>query len=201
MPEFCNAIHVRTDDQGAVMEAVEEVLARAGFDIVAGLPAADDGVPRDPSRSPLRRFLISPSTNGWVSIFDENFVDIFDLPPRLSAETGCPALLLWANGDRAWGYELCDDGRDVDRYATDPNYLEGPSQGRPDVLSRYSSGSENQFALLFKDGEGLPKPSLRVFAKLFGIVNAESDYETLKGGDGTEVQRYDEFVEMVFLKR
>lgn len=202
MHDFVNAIHVKTEDQGAVLDAVTEVLARAGYDAVALAEGPDDGLPpEDPTKSRIRHFLVSPGNNGWVSVFDENFVDIFDLSPRLSAELKCPALLLWSQGDRAWGYSLTDDGRPIDQFATDPNYVDGPSEPHPEALSEYASGTAEQFRKLFEAGKGTPLGSMRVFAKLFGIRNAESDYENLAGGDAEGVEGLSEFVQMTFLKR
>lgn len=199
--DFVNAIHVKTDDQGAVLDAVTEVLLRAGFDPVAIAEGASDGPPEDPTRSRVRHFLVSPVNAGWVSVFDENFVDIFDLAPRLSAELECPALLLWSQGNRSWGYNLTDDGRLIDQFATDPNYIDGPSVGRPETLSEYCSGTAEQFRKLFEAGKGVARPSMKVFAKLFGIQNAESDYENLAAGDKGGVEALEEFVQMTFLKR
>jgi len=199
--DFVNAIHVKTDDQGAVLDAVTEVLARAGFDPVVLAAGPDDRAPEDPTKSKVRHFLVSPANNGWVSVFDENFVDIFDLVQRLSAELKAPAVLLWSQGDRSWGYNLTDDGRKVDQYATDPNYLDGISEGKPDALSEYSEGTAENFQKFFDAGKGMARGSMRVFAKLFGIRNAESDYENLASGDREGVEAFDEFVQMTFLKR
>jgi hypothetical protein len=201
MHDFVNAIHLKTDDQGAALDAVTEVLARAGYDPVAIFESESDAPVEDPTKAPVRHFLVSPSNNGWVSVFDENFVDIFDLAPRLSAEAKCPALLLWSQGDRSWGYQLAHEGRTIDQYATDPNYLDGPSAGRPEVLCEYSDGTAEQYRLLFDAGKGTPRGSMKVFAKLFGIQNAETDYENLAGGDNSGVEAFDEFVQMTFLKR
>lgn len=201
MHEFVNAIHVKTEDQGAVLDAVSEVLARAGFDAVAIVGEDRDRPPEDPTKSKVRHFLVSPANNGWVSVFDENFVDIFDLAPRLSAEMKCPAMLLWSQGDKSWGYNLTDSGRAIDQYATDPNYLDGASIGSPEILSEYAEGNAEQFRKLFEAGKGMARGSMKVFAKLFGINNAESDYEDLSAGDKEGVEAFDEFVQMTFLKR
>lgn len=199
--DFVNAIHVKTDDQGAVLDAVTEVLARAGFDPVVLAEGPGDRAPVDPTRSKVRHFLVSPANNGWVSIFDENFVDIFDLVQRISAEMKAPALLIWSQGDRSWGYNLTDDGRKVDQYATDPNYLDGVSEGKPDALSEYSDETADHFKKLFEAGKGMARSSMRVFATLFGIRNADSDYEDLAAGDTGGVEALEEFVQMTFLKR
>jgi hypothetical protein len=199
--DFVNAIHVKTDDQGAVLDAVTEVLARAGFDPVVLAAGPDELPPEDPTKSKVRHFLVSPANNGWVSVFDENFVDIFDIVQRISAEMKAPALLLWSQGDRSWGYNLTDDGRKVDQYATDPNYLDGVSEGKPDALSEYGDGTAEQFGKFFEAGKGMARSSMRVFATLFGIRNAESDYEDLAGGDASGVEALEDFVQMTFLKR
>ncbi|MBI2923003.1 MAG: hypothetical protein HYY18_18260 [Planctomycetes bacterium] len=200
MADFANAVHVRTDDQGAVLQAVEEVLARAGYDPVVTLEV-DEDAPVDPTHSKVRRFFVSPSTGGWVSVFDENFVEIFDLAPSLSAELKCPVLDLWSQRDRSWGYTLNDVGRKIDQYSTDPNYLEGASQGQPEVLCEYSSGTLEQFRLLFAEGKGLSRASMKVFAKLFGIQNADSDFEDLAAGDSAGVEEFEEFVKLTFVHR
>jgi hypothetical protein len=198
--QFVNAIHIKTGDQGAVLDALTEVLARAGYDPVAALEGASDDCD-DPTRSRIRHFLVTPSVRGWVSVFDENFVEIFDLPPRLSAEMKCPALLLWGRGDQSWGYALSDEGRRIDEFSTDPNYLEGESAGQPEVLCEYGEGTADQFKTLFAEGKESPRASMRVFAKLFGIRNAESDYEDLSVGDQGDVVGYEEFVQLTFLRR
>jgi len=198
--DFANAVHVKTDDQGAVISALSEVLARAGYDAIVGLGEHLEDGP-DPSKSRLRRFLVSPSIDGWVSVFDENFVEIFYLGAPLSLETGFPSLFLWSQTDRSWGYALFDEGRSIDQYSTDPNMLDCEPVGRPDVLCEYSRGTAEQFRLLFAEGKGLARTSMRVLAKLFGIVNAESDYEDLSSGDSSNVECFEEFVPMTFLRR
>ncbi|MCE9582623.1 MAG: hypothetical protein K8T20_09040 [Planctomycetes bacterium] len=201
MHDFVNAIHIRTNEQGDALDAVTEVLARAGYDPAAILEPGDDPPIEDPTKARVRHFLVSPPNNGWVSIFDENFVEIFDLAPRLSAEIKCPALLLWSQGNRSWGYQLADEGRTIDQYATDLNYLDGPSAGRPEVLCEYSKGTVEQFRLLFEAGKGVARGSMKIFAKLFEIENCETDYENLAAGDHAGVERFDEFVQMTFVKR
>lgn len=198
--DFANAVHVKSDDQGAVLQAVEEVLARAGYDPAIALEVEADG-PVDPTHSKMRRFFVSPASGGWVSVFDENFVEIFDLGPRLSAELKCPVLSLWSQRDRSWGYTLSDLGRRIDQYSTDPNYLDGESLGQPEVLCEYSPATVEQFRLLFLEGKGLSRASMKVFAKLFGIQNADSDFEDLASGDSSGVEEFEEFVKLTFMLR
>ncbi|NUN48954.1 MAG: hypothetical protein HUU15_09025 [Candidatus Brocadiae bacterium] len=200
MSDFVTAIHFKTEDQGAVIDALVQTLRGDGYEMVPLVLPGEDVV-EDPTRSRLRRFFVSPEIGGWVSVFDENFVEVFGLPGRLCTATDVPTILLWRQGRKSWGYSLRDAGRLLDEFATDPNYLEGACGGRPDVLCEYGTGTVEQFRRLLEEGKGAPRAAQPIFAKLMGIPNAECDFEDMETGQTSEVQLFEEFVKINFLLR
>jgi GNAT superfamily N-acetyltransferase len=103
------AIHVQSDDLGAIERAVRQFVPR--------LPGASQGS------------LISPPRNGWIAVYD----DVCDRDPtmlrrlarELSDRMGCVVLALGVEQDEVVRFVLLDRGGVVDEYLSVPEYY-GP---------------------------------------------------------------------------
>ena len=103
------AIHVQTDDLGAVERAVRQFVPR--------LPGGSQGS------------IVSPARNGWIAVYD----DVSDRDPsmlrrlatELSERTGAVVLSLGVEHDEVVRFVLFEAGRVVDEYLSVPEHY-GP---------------------------------------------------------------------------
>lgn len=120
MGSFVTNLHVRDADRDAVMEALRSL------DLV---PAYVRGSPETP----------------WTSIFPEaGYQDDAALPEMaraLSKALKRPVIAFIVHDSDIFLYWLCDDGKELDRYNSAPDYFAGqmtpPEGGNPDMLKVY----------------------------------------------------------------
>jgi hypothetical protein len=116
-------IHVRSDSQAAVQAAIAETFAAYGFapvgDEAASIVADDED--RLPEGMDWYGVLVSASSDGWVSVYVDDWQDSGVLARALSQSLSVPALEVWVAEEAHWGYTYFEDGSVRDRFADDPS--------------------------------------------------------------------------------
>src|SRR5690349_10534936 len=69
------------------------------------------------------RLLLSPATNGWISLFPENHGQDQQVAERLSKAIGSPVLHLMVHDDDVFAYWLYQRGHELDSYWNMPGYF------------------------------------------------------------------------------
>jgi ribosomal protein S18 acetylase RimI-like enzyme len=170
--ESFGSVHVQTDDENAVEQAVRKYVprfGRSGGSVVAG--------PR----------------NGWVAVYDE----LGDREPavlrRLAAElsnaTGAVTVTIGIEEGAVVRYVLHERGSIVDEYLSVPEYFKPLPPGdaialgaNPTVIARLTGADAKQFREVARtagDPEALPPPPelLDRIAELMGLSGAGHGYE------------------------
>ncbi len=175
------------------------------------------------SHSDQSRMLLSPSINGWVSIFPEEFIEGDEIAEDLSELTDDWTVFLWADPERAWGYSFFRGGEKSDQFVNDLTYYDGTIDehdeeklsGNPDLYSELleSPNTLNDVKNMLqiarhesmnKEEESQERKAERVanefnmFRETLGIPHAATDYQYIIQGDQSDLLRWDEFVHVSF---
>jgi hypothetical protein len=130
-PTSFGSVHLQTDDQGAVVQAVTKLVPRV-------------------FRS--RTTIVSPPRNGWIAVYDE----VADRDPHqlkrlgqeLSNASGLVVFTIGVEGGKAVHYIALERGRILDEYVSVPDFL-GPLppgdavalRANPTVVARLTGAS------------------------------------------------------------
>ncbi len=224
MSRFYAGLHARSSSREELMknlvtmagepESIEEDVN------VVSLRSAQKSTHASPDQS---RLFLSPSINGWVSIFIERFTEADEMAEDLSAATESWIVLLWTDPHRAWGYDIFHAGRKKDRFVNDLSYYDGTVEehdqqeltGNPETF-RELLEEPNEFndlvnLLQLAREEGMTEGDesderrqervtneFTMFREALGIPHASSDYQYIRQGDTSDLLRWDEFVHMTF---
>lgn len=110
MGSFANSIHVRSNDATAVVAALEDALASAGF-AASGEATEQAGV------GPAQRGIhVSEVRDGWVSVLDSNLGASRALAQELSSRLDTVVLAVLVNDSDSWLYGLFDRGHLRDEF-------------------------------------------------------------------------------------
>jgi hypothetical protein len=171
------AIHIQTDDAGAVTNAVRQF------------------VPRLPGRS--AGSVVVPPRDGWTAVYDE----LCDREPEmlrrlaleLSNRSGAFVLTLGVEEGQVVRYVGLDRGRVVDEYLSVPEFygLLPPGEvialgANPRLMARLTGADPEEIrrtAVTAPSPAGLPPAPVLIasLGRLFGIQGAEQSYEDARG--------------------
>ena len=160
------AIHVQTDDLGAVERAVRQF------------------VPRLPGGS--RGSLVSPVRNGWIAVYD----DVCDRDPamlrrlatELSERTGAVVLSLGVEHDEVVRFVLLEAGRIVDEYLSVPEHYGALPPGdavalaaNPRVISRLTGAEPGAVRAVARTAASPPElpPARELLAEIARVIAIE----------------------------
>ena len=103
MGSWANSVHVRSDDAGAVVEAVREMLTDYGCRPSEEAPSGHELLV---SASPLRAIRVSEPHNGWVSLLDSDLALGSELAMELADRLSTHALSVFVDDSDSWKYML-----------------------------------------------------------------------------------------------
>jgi hypothetical protein len=171
-PTSFGSVHLQTDDQGAVVQAVTKLVPRV-------------------FRS--RTTIVSPPRNGWIAVYDE----VADRDPRqlkrlgqeLSNASGLVVFTIGVEGGKAVHYIALERGRILDEYVSVPDFR-GPLppgdavalRANPTVVARLtgaSAASVRAVARTAASPDELPPPEdlLRELAEVLGLEGTRIRFE------------------------
>jgi hypothetical protein len=180
-PPSFGSVHVQTDDQGAVVEAVSRLVPRV-------------------FRS--RSTIVSPPRNGWVAVYDE----VADRDPRqlgrlgreLSNASGLVVFTIGVESGQAVHYIAYERGRILDEYLSVPEYR-GPLpsgdavalRANPTVVARLTganAGAVRAVARTADTPEELPPADelIAELAQVLGLEGGDYGFETAGELHGAE---------------
>ena len=201
MATSSNTLHLRTDDENAVMRAYGTLLRRQGWRL-----RTSDGIPHyletkdDPA---FRRVLVSRPMNGWITIIDQQFDDQrLEVIDGVTAETSkalrCPAIsLVMVEGEALYLFAW-HRGERLDRWCSWPGWY----SDKPVPESVKISWQGHPHHLLALCRPGIPETQVRAIVRDWstpsdtGIVFAETllcqlqDAFALEGGPRTYAMLY-----------
>jgi len=170
--ESFGSVHVQTDDEGAVAQAVQKYVprfGRSGGSVVAG--------PR----------------NGWVAVYDElsdrEPATLRRLGSELSSATGAVVVTLGVEEGAVVRYVVFERGSVVDEYLSVPEYYKPLPPGdaialgaNPTVVHRLTGADAHAFRGVARtattpDALGDPTELLKELAALMGLSGADHGYE------------------------
>lgn len=187
------SIHVRTDNHEAVRSAV------------AALAENSKGL----------KFYVGPLLEGWIGIYPNKNGHDMEVSKALSAKLGNDILHLIVHDDSVFYYFYYYEHTLIDRYDSCPDYFGGrvseaerrASAGNPTVLKHLLNDPNSVFELerllcrkRISDEVVFQYETLEEFAALFGIPNAVSAYEYLKGDETNEIEEWEKFEHIPSLK-
>lgn len=186
MAAFFANVQVRMEDRLAVMNAVQEVLARTGFEPEAEAFGGD------------RSVYIGPALNGWIGVYD-SACDGYSVGPlawlgqSLSAELDAVTLAWFVYDSALLIYVLFVGGEVVDRYVSHPDYFaqtrQEPGKGPQPPLG---GDGKRLLTVTEADGDGVavsrwlrrPDPfvqlTLRRVADVLGQEHAELGHDEVE---------------------
>jgi hypothetical protein len=171
-PTSFGSVHVQTDDQGAVVQAVTKLVPRV-------------------FRS--RTTIVSPARNGWIAVYDE----VADREPRqlkrlgqeLSNASGLVVFTIGVEEGKAVHYIALERGRILDEYVSVPDFR-GPLppgdaialRANPTVVARLtgaSAASVRAVARTAASPDDLPAPEelLRELSEVIGLEGTRVRFE------------------------
>jgi hypothetical protein len=184
MGSFFGSVHMRTSDQGAVHQILEEL-----------------------TRKRETRFLLAPPRDGWLTVFPENHGQDDALVKALAKRFIGEMLHVLVHDDDIFAYSLFRNGKLVDHYNSRPDYFEKvsararqQSRGRPERLEHLLADPTTLPDLqeLLTHGRDAPpvfaSELLGRFADLFRLHHALSSYEYLMQGEREGIEDWDQFV-------
>lgn len=122
MPDRAWSLHLLTDDEASVVEALAELTAAEGLE-----RTTDTGTQPSPG---CVRFLVCSPRGRWLSIYME---EVWALAAPLCAALACPGIAVSRVDDSAFAYEaFAANGELQDRYHSCPDYGLGPDDPEPD---------------------------------------------------------------------
>jgi hypothetical protein len=179
--ESFGSIHVQTDNERAVEQAVRKYvprLGRSGGSIIAG--------PR----------------NGWIAVYDElcdrEPASLRRLGGELSNATGAVTVALGVEEGSVVRYLIFERGSIVDEYLSAPEYYKPLPPGdaialgaNPTVVARLTGADAKEFRAVARTAAkaeelGPPQELLGRIAELMGIRGADHGYEGATGEPGAE---------------
>ncbi len=160
MGAYYISIHLKTDSQAQVKDAVTKGFADAAFRLLSDKPAS--AVVEDEDQLPegdhWYGVLISgASKRGWVSVYVDDWADSGLLAKTLASSLGVPALEVWVADDIHWGYTFYENGAVKNRYADDPAQVAESREeaalyaGNADALSPILQVPSAQFSKTLQD--------------------------------------------------
>jgi hypothetical protein len=171
-PTSFGSVHLQTDDQGAVVQAVTKLVPRV-------------------FRS--RTTIVSPPRNGWIAVYDE----VADRDPRqlkrlgqeLSNASGLVAFTIGVEEGKAVHYIALERGRILDEYLSVPGFR-GPLpsgdaialRANPTVVARLTganAASVRAVARTAASPDELPPPDelLRELSEVLGLEGTRIRFE------------------------
>jgi hypothetical protein len=171
-PTSFGSVHLQTDDQGAVVQAVTKLVPRV-------------------FRS--RTTIVSPPRNGWIAVYDE----VADRDPRqlkrlgqeLSNASGLVAFTIGVEEGKAVHYIALERGRILDEYLSVPDFR-GPLpsgdaialRANPTVVARLTganAASVRAVARTAASPDELPPPDelLRELSEVLGLEGTRIRFE------------------------
>jgi hypothetical protein len=179
MGGFYGSIQVRTTDRAAVKMAAERVAGEKKI-----------------------RCLIGPELNGWVGIYPEGSGQDDSVAAEIARQIEADVLHLMVHDDDVLAYWLWRKHELVDSYWSKPGYF--GEENRADEESR--RGDAEQFRSIVGDKtKDLPKvlnreteytfesERLKKLAKLFGISNAVTEYDSLVSDERVGIKGWRNF--------
>jgi ribosomal protein S18 acetylase RimI-like enzyme len=180
-PSF-GSVHVQTDDDRAVAQAVSKYVPRFG-------------------RS--GGSVVTRPRNGWITVYDElcdrEPVALRRLGSELSNATGAVSLTLGLEEGAVVRYVLFERGSVVDEYLSVPEYYKPLPPGdaialgaNPTVVARLTGADPQQIRAVARtaatpDALGSPHELLEGIAGLMGITGASHGYERAVDEPGAQV--------------
>lgn len=171
-PTSFGSVHLQTDDQGAVVQAVTKLVPRV-------------------FRS--RTTIVSPPRNGWIAVYDE----VADRDPRqlkrlgqeLSNASGLVAFTIGVEEGKAVHYIALERGRILDEYLSVPDFRGSLPSGdaialraNPTVVARLTganAASVRAVARTAASPDELPPPEelLRELSEVLGLEGTRIHFE------------------------
>jgi len=180
MGAFYGSIHVRTDDYGAVLGAIQAVVRLEKCEV-----------------------LLAPTLRGWTPVYPSAHGQDPSITRALARRLPFDIVHVLVHDDDVFAYSVYRRGKLLDEYNSLPEYS-GPISTRK---KNRLAGHPERFADLLKDtgtpGElknllSNPPTSasdfLARFAALLDLPNALTSYEYLGDGETDGIERFDQFV-------
>ncbi len=205
---FITNIHVKTTGQSTVMRALDSVFAK--YDLVRvgePVPAANAdlakylvGLDSIGAGLKVKGTLVSPSINGWVSIYDSygdwQVPEVGDWAEQLSREMKTAALLFIVHDSDILLYQAYDSGVLLDEYQSIPDYWGDVTEeekmrlaGKPDVLAGLAGKPDKKdviASLLKADNFTFADDQLEALSRELGISNTSFSYAYIADLIGTK---------------
>jgi ribosomal protein S18 acetylase RimI-like enzyme len=173
------SVHVQTDDQSAVERAVARFVPRV---------------------SPSRATVVSPSRNGWVTVYDEvagrDPDELRQLGRELSNVTGTVVIAIGVEHEQVVRYLAFDHGRIVDEYLSMPDF-HGPVppgdavglRANPTVMSRLTGADPNTVRRVARTAAApadLPpaREHAAEIAQVLGLTGADIGFDEARALEG-----------------
>jgi hypothetical protein len=224
MSRFYANIHVRDESREQILEHLFNLRGEPeSMEEEVNVASLRDAQMLSHAHSEESRMLLSPSINGWVSIFIEEFIEGDEIAENLSELTDDWTVFLWADPEQAWGYSIFRAGEESDEFVNDLSYYDGTVDehdedqlsGNPDLYSELleSPNTLNDLKNILelarhesmKDEEESQERrservanEFRMFSESLGIPHAATDYQYIIQGDQEDLLRWDEFVHVTF---
>lgn len=113
MGSFANSVHVRCDDAGEVVDAIQRALDAGGYE------RTDETLDEEATwglSSSLRGLQVSDSHDGWVGLLDSDLMQAAGLAADLSRRLETCAIQFMVNDSDSWHYLLWRHGMQLDEF-------------------------------------------------------------------------------------
>jgi hypothetical protein len=152
---FTSVIHVRDSTDEAVRTALKKIIPAWGYKVseeraLSRVPQFNSG------KTPT--YIVLPPQGSWATILEAHFAVeeapwLPELAKALSAELRTYTLALMVHDDDVLYYNLCQNGRDLDGYNSNPQYFEIQRLTRESILKQ--KHDPRSFAPLLPEGVSL----------------------------------------------